>query len=282
MLPSRHRDQRQNCLVLKRIEDDQIAEDTSVNATSRGSGQRGPTRPSGGRVVGQSSYPIYAGGPIEPQGILLRRGQPNVSVGPAIDRRDVVIPPPSARVPALFPSLTNEKAVEDFIQASRQIPTSNKGVIPVAARVPIPTPPVIRPPASTAGHAGGLNKTTQPKRLKDTTMDLGDVLGTAIGYYKDYQVAQSIPDYVSGKYGGTNVLQTTPALGVPFVDVVPENNMKGMVWNPRAACGNGAWVKSRRKRRKRLATVSDIKDLAALKSVLGGGKAFETWIATHA
>ncbi len=36
-----------------------------------------------------------------------------------------------------------------------------------------------------------------------------------------------------------------------------------------------------RKRRRRLATLSDIKDLAALKQVIGGGKAFDTWIATR-
>ena len=34
-----------------------------------------------------------------------------------------------------------------------------------------------------------------------------------------------------------------------------------------------------RRRRRRLATHSDIKDLAALKAVLGSGKAFDTWIA---
>jgi len=39
--------------------------------------------------------------------------------------------------------------------------------------------------------------------------------------------------------------------------------------------------KKSRKRRRRLATLSDIKDLAALKQVLGGGKAFDTWIATR-
>jgi len=37
----------------------------------------------------------------------------------------------------------------------------------------------------------------------------------------------------------------------------------------------------KRRRRKRLATVSDIADLAALKSILGNGDAFKTWIATH-
>lgn len=39
--------------------------------------------------------------------------------------------------------------------------------------------------------------------------------------------------------------------------------------------------KKKRRRRKRLATTSDIKDLAALKSVLGGGKALDNWINTR-
>lgn len=39
-------------------------------------------------------------------------------------------------------------------------------------------------------------------------------------------------------------------------------------------------AKSRRRKR-RLASMSDIKDLAALKNILGGGKAFDTWIATR-
>lgn len=47
-----------------------------------------------------------------------------------------------------------------------------------------------------------------------------------------------------------------------------------------AVAGVASKVKCRRKRR-RLATHSDIKDLAALKAVLGSGKAFDTWIATR-
>lgn len=46
-------------------------------------------------------------------------------------------------------------------------------------------------------------------------------------------------------------------------------------------CGGYRWVYQKRRRRKRLASTSDLKDLAALKGVLGGGKAFEVWIATH-
>jgi len=36
-----------------------------------------------------------------------------------------------------------------------------------------------------------------------------------------------------------------------------------------------------RKRRRRLATASDIKDLSSLKTILGGGKALETWLVKH-
>jgi len=75
------------------------------------------------------------------------------------------------------------------------------------------------------------------------------------------------------------------AAGIPFVDVIPEGpdacNVKGWVWNPSANCGAGKWQKKSRRRRRRLATHGDLKDLAALKGVLGGGKVFEVWIATH-
>ncbi len=51
----------------------------------------------------------------------------------------------------------------------------------------------------------------------------------------------------------------------------------GMVWNP----DTGKWQKKTRRRRKRLATKSDLSDLAALKGILGSGEAFKVWIATH-
>lgn len=112
-------------------------------------------------------------------------------------------------------------------------------------------------------------------------MDLGSILGGAVDIYKDYQIAKNTGKYLDTKAAGYAMQQ--PVLNVPFVDVIPEQDVstKGMVWNPRANCGQGGWVKSRRRRRRRLATTSDIKDLAALKAVLGQGKAFETWIATH-
>lgn len=46
-------------------------------------------------------------------------------------------------------------------------------------------------------------------------------------------------------------------------------------------CGIYKWVYPKRRRRKALATRTDIKSLAALKGVIGGGKTLDTWIATH-
>ncbi len=108
-----------------------------------------------------------------------------------------------------------------------------------------------------------------------------DMIGQLGGAYIASQTAQPV-NYMS-PFGP---ISPTPAIGVPFFDVIPEAQAgacgtQGMVWNPSANCGQGKWQRKSRRRRKRLATQGDLKDLAALKGVLGGGKAFETWIATH-
>lgn len=114
-----------------------------------------------------------------------------------------------------------------------------------------------------------------------------ELLGALGGRYIDARYGQeSIQDpfipYISPIPFG---VPGARSVDVPFVDIIPEagscNPTKGMVWNPNANCGAGKWQKRGRRRRKRLATMGDLKDLAALKGVLGGGKAFEVWIATH-
>ncbi len=54
---------------------------------------------------------------------------------------------------------------------------------------------------------------------------------------------------------------------------------RGMVY--KKVCGQYKWVKQKRRRRRGLATKGDLRDLASLKGILGTGKAFEVWIATH-
>jgi len=109
--------------------------------------------------------------------------------------------------------------------------------------------------------------------------DLGGLLGDLGTAY-----ISSLQQPISSGLNGSGVISATPALGLPFVDVIPEQDAcaKGYVWNPAANCGAGKWQKKSRRRRKRLATMGDLKDLAALKGILGQGKAFEVWIATHA
>lgn len=73
-------------------------------------------------------------------------------------------------------------------------------------------------------------------------------------------------------------------MGLPFVDVIsqpPSSNCGGGKPVYKYHCGEYKWVYPKRRRRKALATQSDLKSLAALKGVLGQGKAFEVWIATH-
>lgn len=76
----------------------------------------------------------------------------------------------------------------------------------------------------------------------------------------------------------------TDALGfdVPGIDIIPQPPA-GCGGTPvyKKVCGQYKWVYPKRRRRRRLASQSDLKDLASLKGVLGNGKAFETWIATH-
>lgn len=108
-----------------------------------------------------------------------------------------------------------------------------------------------------------------------TIMDLATTLGSA---------------YIDARYGQPQVQPAfnLPSPGLPFVDVIPEPGpsgsancgTKGQVWDPNANCGQGKWIKRRKRRRQRLATSSDIKDIGALKSVLGP-TALNAWIATH-
>ena len=111
-------------------------------------------------------------------------------------------------------------------------------------------------------------------------MDLGNLLGNLGGAYINARWGQPQTTVVSNP-----IPQVTPVdtFGVPFVDVIPEaptDSCGGrMVY--KKVCGQYKWVRQKNRRRKRLATRSDLKDLAALKGILGQGKAFEVWIATH-
>ena len=103
------------------------------------------------------------------------------------------------------------------------------------------------------------------------SMDLGTILGgvqTAVDIYGQYKAIQS-PQTVAYQ----PALQTLPEVGGSIIDLFTD-----------PATGAVVPVKKKkpcRRRRKRLATKSDLGDLAALKAILGNGEAFKAWIATH-
>lgn len=103
-----------------------------------------------------------------------------------------------------------------------------------------------------------------PVKTKEQPMDLGAITG-AIGDLANI--------YTTVKSAGTPQYQPTWNPAGEIIDfLTPEQEAQITGINRRM---------KRRRRRRRLATVGDIKDLAALKSVLGNGEAFKTWIATH-
>lgn len=113
-------------------------------------------------------------------------------------------------------------------------------------------------------------------------MDLGTILGNISSIAQTYQT-------ITAPRPVMNTLQPQPAgfpgfpnADLPFVDVVPQPpmcNTNEYYWSTRANRGQGGWVKYRR-RRKQLATKSDISQLASLKTVLTGDN-LKMWIATH-
>ena len=153
------------------------------------------------------------------------------------------------------------------------------------------------------------NQTLLPAQstTETQTMDLGNIitqLGSAYITARYGQPMGQAPrpimtqpvDYPTPRVGG-DLYGVTPtsgplALAAPFVLGGP-TGLAGKIAAGIAGLGLGladeeimriAGVAAKqkcRRRRRRLATHSDIKDLAALKAVLGSGKAFDTWIATR-
>lgn len=202
-------------------------------------------------------------------------------VGPAIDRRD--LPREGRGLPTLgqFPEWTETARV--FEEATRVQST--------------PAAPIVQ---STAVNTQG---------QKD--MDLGDILGgisqavDIYGRYRGYRGGMPGQEIMVGQRTVPQqqfVSAPRPQVGMDTFGVQPAffppavlgaGSVGAKIGTAIAGLGLGlaadeiaavaatcARVKSRRRRR-RLATHSDIKDLAALKAVLGAGKAFDTWIATR-
>lgn len=119
---------------------------------------------------------------------------------------------------------------------------------------------------------GGLKQngilTTSPTQKQGGSMDLGTLTGGVID--------------IGLEALRSRVIKQPQAQPVGFFPAAAVGTAAGAVAGLAAdAVDLFEEKKKKRRRRKRLATVSDIRDLAALKSILGNGDAFKTWIATH-
>jgi hypothetical protein len=182
---------------------------------------------------------------------------PQSPLPPQIDRRDIPLPQTGA------PKLP----LSDQAWFERMNPGQTY-------RPPVSAAPIIAPPSPT-----GVSK----------SMDLGALisdLGTQYiqSRFAPPPAAPLFPAAVPAIAAGAGAVAAAAGVGLPFVDVIPGA--------PDSSCGRGKpvykyhcgeykWVYPKRRRRKALATQSDLRGLAALKGVLGQGKAFEVWIATH-
>lgn len=141
-------------------------------------------------------------------------------------------------------------------------------------------PGVITPPhgahteakkaAAAAAQKAPVVSPTKKPTATGKSMDLGEII-TGLG-----------KTYIEAKYSTpsiTPVPQTTPVYSLPEMGA----DIVDFFTDP--ATGAVVPVKAkkpcRRRRRRRLATKSDLGDLAALKAILGNGEAFKAWIATH-
>lgn len=134
------------------------------------------------------------------------------------------------------------------------------------------------------------------KGTQTMSLDLGNLLGTLGSSYIQARYGQPQPPTIlpGAPYGNQPIVAQGPRAGVAPTPVLAGPNLmdlgqqgydyffgdstvpKNMTIDP----VTGRLCKKQRRRRKRLATTSDIKDLAALKSVLSPAD-LKTWIATH-
>lgn len=178
------------------------------------------------------------------------------TVDPAIDRRD--LPPTEVLVQPMIETIDDPtgRAFSNTVQ-QQMVAEGWTWTDGVWSRTVTETADPVVAPTTTTTTTGG-------------SMDLGAlVTDLATTYIQTKYAPTSTPTVQTVDY-------TIPGLGL---NVDPLDLFTDPVTGVVTAATK---KKCKRRRRKRLATKSDIADLAALKAILGNGESFKTWIATHA
>ena len=200
------------------------------------------------------------------------------------------------------------------ISMARARDPQNPYVIPRPSLPAVATTTARSAPPQVLGQSTGVNQTpiSQPvpqtfaavgeqkleplvqKGTQTMSLDLGNLLGTLGSQYISARYGQPRPPAVlqptivaQGPQAGVLQPVLTPPVAAGLGALAGEA-YDFFTDDQKAQLGNGMRIdpvtgrlcKKQRRRRKRLATTSDIKDLAALKSVLSPAD-LKTWIATH-
>lgn len=285
MLPSRHPAQKEPILVIKRVPERQ------------GSAEKVPDSPWGNDWLGDN---VFKKGGRQDVGIqwdwwddLFSMGLPDpprvniiepTSVVPAV----VSMPPPPPALgdtPTIIGETTAPRETE-LRNVSWQDYVAGGGVLPADWNQ--------YPHAS--DHPGVV--TVEPQDVVVGTVeeddvgilgDIYDIVDTGFGGMLPGGVPPTYSPFTP--WGGptspaSQIVSTTPGAGIVSAGPVTPTVIPGtggpvcqptMIFNSHT----GKWTKKRRRRRRQLASRSDIRDLSALKGVLGNGKALQSWIATH-
>lgn len=203
--------------------------------------------------LGKRVVPVLKQGVGLPTLVSGTVGTEETGIPAPIDRRDIA--PTSEGVP-IFAETLIATTEEEYAKLVALYPHNPVVYQPVAETVTEPVlvapEPVLAPPINNTTSGG--------------SMDLGSII-TDLG-----------TSYIQAKYAPKPQVQAQPAYSLPQLG----GDIVDFFSDP--ATGQIIPVKKKkpcRRRRKRLATKSDLGDLAALKAILGNGEAFKAWIATH-
>lgn len=208
-------------------------------------------------------------------------GRTGVPVGTLIDRRDV--PRTSGGLSRMVIPPRGIKGAEVPQTVVRRAPPPTRSVVP----------PRISDPIRTTTEEGNVDLGAIMGGLQQAVDIYGQVQDIRRGPVGIRQPTVVQPQFVSSAMPTVGMGATVPAFAPLALAGPAVGSLGGKIGTAIAGLGLGlaadeiaviagaaSKVKCRRRRR-RLATHSDIKDLAALKAVLGSGKAFDTWIATR-
>ncbi len=189
---------------------------------------------------------------------------------PEIDRRDITSP--EEVVPEVAYVVSDPQTYINRTIAGQNVTWVGQGA-PPQIMGPVVAPSIVTPTEEPVSWIEDIYDWTD-ENVFGGNLPGGVPVGGQVIYNSPVGGSIAPPVVIPGGGGGN----LPPAVIAPAA-CGPNDPMQGMVYSKR--CGVWGWHKRKGRRRKRLATASDIKDLSALQGVFGNGKALQAWIATH-